>query len=600
MRWTLIALILVLGGRDDSPARADQLGIEPHANPAIDESGVAPLDCETLLDSFENDLRFVTRERSIRTRGFMLSLVDEGYSTIEQDVVMDRAGVTDLADTGYFPTWSFLDLASIREFALLPDGDTGNVTSQQRKLVEAIEQGATLSAFEALLDSTGVDVRSTWLSFFPFRLNLAIVAVANVRPAILRFLIERGVDPTHENLSPLDGIADALNYDEFSLPELSVALADIVRQLVGDGDRAYRPSTVDTIQRTLPGIGEIPLHADVERAVTNPRVIEVSQALASLDAEWNARIDIGTRIESECIGKATDAESMEARHSLAAKMQFEEAFERQQQQFLEQIRGQSERLGEMLFVPPEDLAAAMSGLEPLLEARQESRWEEVVELMDVTHPVVRNMAAHFLSEALEEGATTEVIEALIDHNHGSLPPDAILNLVEYRSDGSVDIARYLEQHHGLDVHFVDEDGRNALSVLIPGGPYQEFYELSSNDQSLLASANPDTLEWAYFLADREVTPKPYRWGLDPLDRLLKEMVDLMIVAPVAIGYVRFLIDEGASVELSHLELVDRLYDESPVVYRALIECVPELSVGRRSVLIAPAEAASNEEKHTAR
>ena len=602
MRWTLIALILVLGGRDDSPARADQLGIEPHANPAIDESGVAPLDCETLLDSFENDLRFVTRERSIQTRGFMLSLVDEGYSTLEQDVVMDRAGVTDPGDTGYFPTWSFLDLASIREFALLPNGDTGNVASQQRKLVEAIEQGATLSAFEALLDSTGVDVRSTWLSFFPFRLNLAIVAVANVRPAILRLLIERGVDPTHESLSALDAIADALNRDVFSLPEpqLSVALSDIVSQLVSVGDRAYRPSAGTTIQRALPGVGEIPLHADVERAVTNPRVIEASQALASLGAEWNARIDIGTRIESECIGKATDAESMEARHSLAAKMQFEEAFERQQQQFLEQIRGQSERLGEMLFVPPEDLAAAMSGLEPLLEARQESRWEEVVELMDVTHPVVRNMAAHFLSEALEEGATTEVIEALIEHNHGSLPSDAILNLVEYRTDGSVDIARYLEQHHGLDVHFVDEDGRNAFSVLVPGGPYEEFYELSSNDQSLLASANPDTLEWAYFLADREVSLKPYRWGLDPLDRLLKEMVDLTIVAPVAIGYVRFLIDEGAPVELSHLELADRLYEESPVAYRALIEWVPELSVGRRLVSSTRTEGASNEERHAAR
>ena len=597
-RWTLIALILLLGGRDDSTARADQLGIEPHANPAIDESGVAPLDCETLLDSFENDLRFVTRERSIQTRGFMLSLVDEGYSTLEQDVVMDRAGVTDPGDTGYFPTWSFLDLASIREFALLPNGDTGNVASQQRKLVEAIEQGATLSAFEALLDSTGVDVRSTWLSFFPFRLNLAIVAVANARPAILRLLIERGVDPTHESLSALDAIADALNRDVFSLPEpqLSVALSDIVSQLVSVGDRAYRPSAVTTIQRALPGVGEIPLHADVERVAMKPRVIEASQALASLDAEWNGRIDIGTRIESECIEKATDAESMEAGHSLAVKMQFEEAFERQQQQFLERFRRQSERLGEMFFVPREDLVAAVSGLEPLLEASRENRWKELVELMDTTNPIAGHMASGFLYRALEEGAPMDVIEALIEHNHGSLPPDAILKLVSSGADGSVDMARHLEQRHGMDVHFVDDDGRNAFVVALDGSSGRQYYDLYGVDGSLRVWPDPYTLEWVHYLADRQVKPKSYRWGLDPLDRLLRKMANLPFIGAVGVGYVRLLIDQGAPVELSHLEIVDRLFEEAPAVHRCLIECVPELSVGRRSVANARTRAASNEEE----
>lgn len=597
--WTaLIALILVLGGSDDSAARADELQAETVTDATVPAGGAStPLDCETLLDSFENDLRFVTRERAIQTRGFVVSLADEGYSTLEQDVITDLAGVTETGDSGYLSSWHFLDLSSIREYAVLPGGSVGNATSQHRELVEAIEQGATLSEFEALLGSTGVDVGSTWVSVFPFRLNLAMVGVAYVRPDILRFLIERGVDPTDENFSALDGIADALHRDAFSLPEpqLSVALSDIVRQLISAGDRAHRPSTVSSIQRALTDIGEIPLRADVEKAAKKPEVIRASEALASVDAEWNARIDLGTRIESECIGKAPGIESMELRHSLAAKMRFEEALESQQQQILEQFRRQSDRLGEMLDPMREDLIGVMSSLEPLFEAKQESRWEEVVELMDATNPLVRQMASGLLSKALEEGASIDVIAALIEHNHGNLPPDAILDLVEYRTDGSVDIARRLEQHHGLDVHFVDEDGRNAFSVLIPGGPFEEFYELSSIDQSCLACANPDTLEWAYFLADREVTPKPYRWGLDPLDRLLKKMVDLTIVAPVAIGYVRLLIDKGAPVELSHLELADRLHEKSPAAHRALMECVPELSVGRRPALTLRMEAPSKRE-----
>ena len=591
------------------------------ANNAGRANGLAPLDCDTLLDSFENDLRYVTRERSIQTRGFVLSLADEGYSTLEQEVVTDLAG---LGDAGLWPSSRrFFRLASIRDHAVLASGDA-------ERLVEAIQHGAPLSEFRALLDSAGVDVGSTWVSLFPFQMNLAIVAVANVRPSILQFLIGRGVDPVPEGFSTLDGIAHALNHDGFSLPqsELSVALSDIVKQLVDAGARAHAPSTVNTIRRALPGAGEVPLRADVERAATAPRVIKASQALASLDANWNTRVEIGARIETECIGKAPDVESRELLQSLAAKMRFDDAVERQQQRYFEQIRRLLERHIEAISAGREEAVAAIVPMyeailedrwedvvEPISAGREEpvatlvqvheamldDRWEDVVELMDTTHEsVVREMASGILSNALADGAPIDVMGALIEHNGGHLPPDAILALVKSGTDGSVDIARHLEQRHKMDVHFVDEDGRNAFSVVVDGATGRRFYEFSDVDGRLRVSPDPYILEWVHYLSDRHVTPKPYRWGLDPLDRLLKKMVDLPLVAAVGIEYVRLLIDQGAPVESSHLELADRLFEEAPALHRALIECVPELSVGKRSTFTARTETASNREKGAAR
>ena len=444
------------------------------ANNAGRANGLAPLDCDTLLDSFENDLRYVTRERSVQTRGFVLSLANEGYSTLEQEVVTDLAG---LGDAGLWPSSHFFRLASIRDGAALASGEA-------ERLVEAIQHGATLSDFQALLDSTGVDVGSTWVSLsFPFQVNLAVVAVANVRPSILRLLVGRGVDPVPKGFSALDGIAHALNHDGFSppQPELSVALSDIVKQLVDAGARAHVPSTVNTIRRALPGAGEVPLRADVERAATAPRVIKASQALASLDANWNARVDIGARIETECIGKAPDVESRELLQSLAGKKRFDETVERQQQRYFEQIHRQLERHVEAISAGPEEAVAALvpvyeailedrweDVVEPISAGREEpvatlvqvheamldDRWEDVVELMDTTHEsVVREMASGILSNALADGAPIDVMGALIEHNGGHLPPDAILALVKSGTDGSGCAAPRTTPQNGW--HFVD-------------------------------------------------------------------------------------------------------------------------------------------------
>ena len=71
--------------------------------------------------------------------------------------------------------------------------------------------------------------------------------------------------------------------------------------------------------------------------------------------------------------------------------------------------------------------------------------------------------------------------------------------------------------------------------------------------------------------------KPRRYGFDALDNVLRTGLDTPLAWPGVLAYSRFLIDRGALVERSHLELAQLIAEEDPARHRLLVEAVPELA-----------------------
>ena len=176
---------------------------------------------------------------------------------------------------------------------------------------------------------------------------------------------------------------------------------------------------------------------------------------------------------------------------------------------------------------------------------------------------------HLLYRALSEGAPSDVIVELVESN-GTLPDDAITTIASKSLNlkgwsGAAELARTLVQTHGLDVHFVDQQGRNALTIAA-----EYFYDIPGWD------ANRDSFELIEFLLDQSVTTKPDARSLDALDRILLAILDRPETVRAGIELLRYLIGRGAPVELSHRQVAQIISVSNAQAHARLIEAVPEL------------------------
>ena len=195
------------------------------------------------------------------------------------------------------------------------------------------------------------------------------------------------------------------------------------------------------------------------------------------------------------------------------------------------------------------------------------RWEEAIALAEEFGFGAYNFFDSLLSKALNHGAPMDSISDLIERNGGKLPEGAILILARAGWDGAADVATILERDHGLNLHFVDDQGRNAMSAAV-----ERFYDFPRMDRP-----DADTLRMVTYLMDRLVSAKPSARGFDPLDIVLLEMVETPLTGAAGTLYVRLLLDYGAPIELSHRQLAAQLRSTAPDAYRYLIERVPELA-----------------------
>lgn len=423
----------------------------------------------------------------------------------------------------------------------------GRLALGLHELAIAIEAGVGEAEFVTLLAAAAADPAAVWHN----GANLARLAAIHNRPAILRILIAHGVDPAAAPRWPtgrsvLDDIASRL---PATGAEAAGALADVVRLLAAAGDRPRLPSTLSTLAQWLPEASLPALHP--ESAALVALLADAAATVAALDAQWSAKIDAATRLERRCErARELAAPADQLGSGLAAKRRQQEALAVRAERALEELRPAPEADG------GED--EAFAGLRDALRtAVADGRWDDAIAVADQLGgyaPMVLLQIALGSSDA-----PLEVLLALVERNHGLLPPNAAEYLAASRRGDAARIAEALEPY-GLDLNYVDALGRNAFGVLAG---------------TLLESDG--AWQFAEYLASRSVPVKPSAWGLDPLDRVLTSLVAHPRISRHRIRFARFLIDHGAPVEPSHLELAAQLAVRDEDAHRRLLSRVPELA-----------------------
>ena len=441
-------------------------------------------------------------------------------------------------------------------FAALPTAD-GALPVGLHELAIAIEEDVALANFVALADVANVDLAETWWN----GANLAKVAAIHGRPDILRYLTSNGVDPT---TSRAWGPPGAVLDDIASMPERlrKAALADVVEQLIGAGDRPYLPSTLATFNDRLPDVSMPALHPDAAAALLSPLVTEAARTVAAMDAEWTAKVDDATVLEQRCEEQLAAAEpTAEMFHDtgLASKQRHQEVLEMRQERWLEELKEMADAaIGDAGVA--NDAAQDADTRTQMFDAATEGRWQEALALAD---QLGQNAHVILLSIALHGDAPVDVLRALAGRDGALLVLEgAITKLASFRRrEDVVDVVEAL-MPFGLDIHHVDELGRNA------------FHVLAAEDLE-------DESGWqlAEYLASKGVSVKPSPMGLDPLDRVLTRLLKYpRWGSGVRIRFARFLIDHGAPLESSHFELAGSLSQANERTYRALVSEVPELAL----------------------
>ena len=437
-------------------------------------------------------------------------------------------------------------------FAALPAAD-GALAVGLHERGFAIQEGVALANFVALVDVANVDLSETWWN----GANLAKMAAIHGRPDILRYLTSNGVAAT---ASRAWGRPGSVFDDIASMPERlrKATLADVAEQLIAAGDRPYLPSTLATFNDRLPDVSMPALHPDAAAALLVPALTEAARTVAAMDAEWMAKVDGASVLEQRCEERLAAAEpTAEMFHGtdLASKQRHREVLEKRKERWLKELEEMA--AAEIGDAGVEDDAAYWIGLRtPLLEATWEGRWQEALAIAD---QLGQNAHSVLLDIALGADAPVDVLVAAVGRN-GALPENAIAYLA---GNGRSDLVEVVEAlvPLGLDIHHVDELGRNAFHVLA---------ERDWEEES----------KWrlAEYLAGRSVSVKPSAMGLDPLDRVLMQLLRTPRWGSRArIRFARFLIDQGAPLESSHFELAESLSQASERAYRALLRSVPELA-----------------------
>lgn len=436
------------------------------------------------------------------------------------------------------------------------------------ELAVAIEQGASPADFLGLLELSEADPKEAWRNKRGGQANLAVVAALNLRPGILRLLIEHGTNPV-----PSRSVLDELALAPPPQPQQIEALADVVSQLTIAGDRPFYPSTLSNFRQWLPEFPELELHPETATALQTPDVEKAALELAALVAEWDRKVNAAASAEMHCRETllAQDHSAHEER-GLAAKLRHQEALEQQQNQRIEHALQLGEKMKKqaVLELDPDHLQKYLKLQDAIANAKDEGRWDDALRLMEEQELDDPRMSFYGseLQKALYSGAPLDVILTLIERG-GSLPENAILNLARGLWDGAAEAAAELERLYGMDVHFIDDEGRNAFSFIA-----ERFWQPPVPPQS---SLNMNALEMTGFLLSRSVSVKPNFSGLDPLDSVLLKILDSSIINPAGVIYARILIDHGAPVEASHLQLTERISLLDPKGYEHLVSFVPELS-----------------------
>ena len=419
------------------------------------------------------------------------------------------------------------------------------------ELAVAIKVGISALDFETLLGNSSVASDPTDAGID----ELARTAAVSARPDILRLLIGRGANVARAESSVLDDIALLLPSAQDG------ALQDVVSQLAAAGDRPQRPSTLATFERWLPALAVPPLHPVATRLLESPAVAELAVELEALWNELTMQVDAALDVERRCVvAGAMPPASDRAELGFAAKERYEDglfddaAAEKEWRRFMD--------IFEEMKTDP-NVREMAQAFEEISAHASAGRWADAMAVASAWPDV--DFAGFLLRDALSGGAPLPTIMDLVDLA-GGLPDDAILELTRNPWPGGAAVAEALLLNYGMNVNFVGMEGRNAF-----GNVANRFFVMS-----IRGELNEPALELAQFLTAHSVPMHGTPYGFDALDRVLHKVTSASFTVPAATIFARYLIDAGASVERSHLELMEAIRGSDPVVYERLVEAVPEL------------------------
>ena len=343
--------------------------------------------------------------------------------------------------------------------------------------------------------------------------------------------------------------------------------AEVVAQLVALGDQPRMPTTLPVLAKRFPQAAHATptLHPDAAAALQRPEVQQAAEGLRALIAEWNARVEAADAVHVRCASEIASDAAVRTQPSLANKQRYEDEV---RQAWENDPRWREAMHDLALFERKLDTGDIPDGVRAY-------RW--MMDLWEEEHYVAALETAEewdlgydwVLEEALRRGAPLPIVHIAIARAGGRPPENAMLLLAERPWPGATELARVLVEDYGMDPHFVDENGRNAHDLLSTR---------SYRPPDLVRGGlNADAWELAHFLAEHDVSVKPRRYGFDALDNVLRTGLDTPLAWPGVLAYSRFLIDRGALVERSHLELAQLIAEEDPARHRLLVEAVPELA-----------------------
>ena len=555
---------------DHTVQRASTMGPVDESKPP-DEG--TDFNCEGDLSQVASSSLVLAEQLPRRIRAYMGTLATQGLDDLELALVAEAAGQRCITASCYrhVPLGEVGRLLPLEETYSLPVRTVGRGAGVEqardlRTVAEAVAADLSTLDFVLLLDDLRPDLNATWRDSRTRRpVNLAMFAALRLRASHLEALIERGASPVLEEDSVLDAIALKV-----PVPALrSDALVDTVKQLVQAGDRAFLPSTLKRFEKFVPVDLALSIHPRTQLALAAGDLSMASDELSQLVASWQHEIDDAVRLERRCAKLGREA----ADHtSLAAKKRYEEVRSKRTQMLLADSRKAQREYRSRSEARNDEAATALDkGMEAVSAAIDEDRWSDALALADEWYPatgVADLFYQSLLTRALRHGAPATVVGELAERLGGVLPPSAIMELLErWPPDDILATILELEASYGLDLHYVDDEGHNAMSILarrFTGMP--EFSEL---DAPFLLLANQ--------LGERGVTAKPHAVGFDPLDIVLSALLRQPRSSRQRAVFVRALLAAGAPLERSHFELVGQLADLDLDAYRRFVALVPELA-----------------------
>ena len=549
------------------PAAAQEAAVPPAA-PVIggtQDAAASREHCQDELAAFENSSALLRQRRAVAVAKFRRQ---SGLTGLARELAVDLAGqrAESKPDDVYrrnHPRSTSPPLARQRRQMLVQllesvglggllgyglwvsEDRAPELTFGEREMAEAIKHGVPLEVLRKLGDWSGLFPGATMTS----GVNLANAAAIYGRPTLLRWLIGQGAAPFGGG-AVLDDIA------LLPVAKDDSRYAAVATQLLELGARPHMPSTLGWLAERLPSATPA-LHPDARAILERPEVERVAEGLRSLVADWNARIAAAESVERRCLAVAPGRAALLS--SLASKQRHEDAAHEAWENALAQAEEAAAHVEATLGTGdvPEIARAHGQTLSLWAAGRYHAAFDTAEEWGLDYEPLVEL--------SLRYGAPLPAVLIAVERNGGRLPENAILLLAARPWPGAAELARVLFERYGFDPHFVDDEGRNAHDLL------------STRFYYMVDALDPDVKALARFLAEQAVTVKPRPLGFDPLDNVLRAALRGPLAWPPVVDYCRFLLDHGAPVERSHLELAALIAERYPARYRQLADAAPELA-----------------------